>query len=146
MPHDVRNNNGSTYYRVDWFGLDPSGETEYDFTTYHDIESGWYLVFPQGWRYNLQVFTRVDSGGVRRTLFADLSGQTLLECNLYPARRSNLIPTNNETVVFTVNGNYLTVVNPRDADGDERLSLADAKRLLHSIDDFSLPSPARSGE
>ena len=146
MPQDVQNNNGSAYYRVDWFGLSPSGETAYDFSTYHDLESGWYLVFPQGWRYNLQVYTRTDSGGVRRTLFADLSGQTLLECNLYPARRSNLIPSNNETVIFTVNGNYLTVVNPRDADDTERLPLADAKRLLHTVDDFSIPVPSQSEE
>lgn len=145
-PQDVQNNNGSAYYRIDWFALEPFGGTEYEFSTYHDTESGWYLVFPAGWRYNLQIYTRTDSGGVRRTLFADLSGHTLLECNLYPARRSNLIPTNNETVIFTVNGNYLTVVNPRDPDDTERLSLAEARRLLHAVEDVSLPVPSESGE
>ena len=146
MLQDVQNGNGSTYYRVDWFGIDPTGETDYEFATYHDVESGWYLILPQGWRYNLQVYTRTDSGGVRRTLFADLSGQTLLECKLYPARRSNLIPTNNETVIFTVNGNYLTVVNPRDSESSEKLSLADARQLLRPVDSAAFPNPAQSEE
>ena len=146
MPQEVVNGNGSSFYRVDWYGITPSGDTSYDFATYHDTAGSWYLVYPEGWRYGTQVYTRTDSGGVRRTLFADLSGETLLECNLYPARRSNLIPANTETVLFTVNGNYLTVVNPRDSDSAARLSLSDARALLHPIDDASIPLSTPSEE
>lgn len=140
MPQEVANGNGSAYYRIDWYDVAPSGENSFDFSTYHDIESGWYLLLPQNWNRNLQVYTRTESSGVKRTLFADLFGETLLECNLYPARRSNLIPAKNETVILTVNGNYLTVVNPRDSDGDSRLSLADARELIRASDSTYLPA------
>lgn len=134
QPEEVSLPDGSSFYRIDWYAPSVTGTSSYDYSTYHDLDAGWYIRYPESWRHAVRVNVVTGSNGVRRTTFLTQSGLTLMELRMYPARRSELIPANTETILFTISGNYITAVNPV-SDHPSALSIQEIRRLFYIVED-----------
>ncbi len=133
-PEEVSLPDGSSFYRIDWYAPSASGGSVYDYSTYHDLDAGWYIRYPSEWRYTVRVEALTGSNGVRRTTFLTQDDEKLIELKMYPARRSELIPANTETILFTISGNYIAAVNPTE-DQPSALSLKEIKHLFYIAED-----------
>ena len=101
---------GSEYYRVDWYSRDSAGFREVSLSTYHDSADGWYLELPEGWAERISVsrgFRAADELAV--TLYDIESGKPLVRISALTgssrelqASRGNRILLSRQTDVIYV--------------------------------------------
>jgi hypothetical protein len=64
----------TTYYEIDWYAYDASGERVIAMSTYHNNSDGWYIVLPESWRGRFTVRREDSAPGERAVVFSYVYG------------------------------------------------------------------------
>lgn len=64
------NDDGMSYYRVDWHSYDASGISEAVMRTYHNLEDGWYFRLPEEWLNRVWIARSITQDEAVVTVYA----------------------------------------------------------------------------
>jgi hypothetical protein len=71
----------TTYYEIDWYSYDASGNRTLAQSTYHNNSDGWYIILPGAWRSRFTVRREDSAPGERALVFSyiyERDGEELL--------------------------------------------------------------------
>jgi hypothetical protein len=64
----------TTYYEIDWYAYNVSGERSLALSTYHNNSDGWYFILPGRWRQRFTVRREDSAPGERAVVFSYVHG------------------------------------------------------------------------